>query len=117
MPPDAGELVGNEGVAAIIRELEEQFDYVLVDAPPFLAVSDGVTLSATVDAIFAVTRLALVPRPLLHDLARQLEMVAAEKLGFVLAGAELEEGYGYGYGYGYYDYAPSQAERGKQHVP
>jgi hypothetical protein len=40
-------------------------------------------------------------------------MCRAEKLGFVLTGAELEEGYGYGY----YDYAPPKAERGKQHIP
>jgi Mrp family chromosome partitioning ATPase/capsular polysaccharide biosynthesis protein len=112
MPSDAGEFVGNEGVAAIIEELRQQFDYVLVDAPPLLAVGDAMTLSTEVDGIIAVSRLRFVQRPLLHELARHLEMCRAEKLGFVLTGAELEEGYGYGY----YDYAPSKAERGEQHI-
>jgi Mrp family chromosome partitioning ATPase len=113
LPSDAGEFVGNEGIAAIIEELRHQFDYVLVDAPPLLAVGDAMTLSTEVDGIIAVTRLRFVQRPLLHELARHLEMCRAEKLGFVLTGAELEEGYGYGY----YDYAPPKAERGKQHIP
>jgi Mrp family chromosome partitioning ATPase/capsular polysaccharide biosynthesis protein len=112
MPSDAGEFVGNEGVAAIIEELRQQFDYVLIDAPPLLAVGDAMTLSTEVDGIIAVSRLRFVQRPLLHELARHLEMCRAEKLGFVLTGAELEEGYGYGY----YDYAPSKAERGEQHI-
>lgn len=114
MPSAAGEFVGNEGIVAILEELRQHFEYVLVDAPPLLAVGDPMTLSADVDGIIAVTRLKFVQRPLLHELARHLEMCRAEKLGFVLTGAELEEGYGYGYGY--YDYAPSKAERGEQHI-
>jgi len=113
MPSDAGEFVGNAGIAAIIEELRQQFDYVLVDAPPLLAVGDAMTLSAQVEGIIAVTRLRFVQRQLLHELARHLEMCRAEKLGFVLTGAELEEGYGYGY----YDYAPSKAERAEQQIP
>ena len=113
MPSDAGEFVGNAGIAAIIEELRQQFDYVLVDAPPLLAVGDAMTLSAEVEGIIAVTRLRFVQRQLLHELARHLEMCRAEKLGFVLTGAELEEGYGYGY----YDYAPSKAERAEQQIP
>ncbi|MDP9226952.1 MAG: P-loop NTPase [Actinomycetota bacterium] len=112
MPSDAGEFVGNAGIAAVIEELRQEFDYVLVDAPPLLAVGDAMTLSTEVDGIIAVTRLGFVQRPLLHELARHLEMCRAEKLGFVLTGAEREQGYGYGY----YEYAPSKAERGEQHI-
>ena len=114
-PSDAGEFVANEGIAAIIEELRQQFDYVLIDAPPLLAVGDAMTLSPKVDAIFAVTRLRFVQRPLLHELSRQLEMCRAERLGFVLTGAELEQGYGYSDLY--YGYTPSKAERSEQHVP
>jgi polysaccharide biosynthesis transport protein len=112
---DAGEFVGNESIHWLIEELRQQFDYVLLDAPPLLAVGDAMTLSTGVDAIIAVTRLRIVQPPLLHELARQLEMCRAEKLGFVLTGAELEEGYGYPDHY--YAYTRSTAERGEQHVP
>jgi polysaccharide biosynthesis transport protein len=114
-PSDAGEFVGNEGIAEIMESLRQQFDYVFIDAPPVLAVGDAMTLSAQVDAIFAVTRLRIVPRPLLHELSRHLEACLADKLGFVLTGAELEQGYGYA-DY-YYAPEPSKAESHEQHVP
>ena len=113
-PFDAGEFVGNEGIRMLIEELREEFDYVLVDAPPLVAVGDAMTLSANVDAIIVVTRLGVLKPPLLHELARQLEICQTQRLGFVLTGAELEEGYGYADHY--YAYAPSRSERGEQPV-
>jgi len=115
MPLDAGEFVGNPGIALVIEELRQEFDYVFVDAPPLLAVGDAMTLSSEVDAMIAVTRLRTVQRPLLHELARQLEMCRAEKMGFVLTGAELEQGYGYAAHY--YGYERSPSALGEQHVP
>lgn len=113
IPPDPGEFVHTEGVSAVLDQLAAEFEFVFVDAPPLLAVDDAMTLSAKVDAMFVVTRLTMVQRPLLHELGRQLRNCPAEKLGFVLTGAELGEGYWYGYAYGY---TPAKAERGEQPV-
>jgi polysaccharide biosynthesis transport protein len=113
-PFDAGEFVENEGIAGLIEQLREEFDYVLIDAPPVVAVGDAMTLSSNVDAIIVVTRLGVLRPPLLDELARQLDICQTRKLGFVLTGAELEEGYGYADHY--YAYAPSRSERGEQHV-
>jgi Mrp family chromosome partitioning ATPase len=110
-PADTGEFVGLNELALLLDDLSERFDFVLVDAPPLLAVGDAMTLSGRVGAIVAVTRLGLVQRPLLHEFARQLETCRAEKLGFVLAGAELEQGYGYPYTYGY---TPAEAEHAER---
>ena len=41
LPPDPGEFVGAEGVSRVIAALRERVDIVLVDAPPLLAVGDG----------------------------------------------------------------------------
>jgi Mrp family chromosome partitioning ATPase/capsular polysaccharide biosynthesis protein len=101
LPPDAGEFVGTESVGKILASLGEQFDYVLIDAPPLLAVGDAVSLSAAADAMFVIVRLNVVHRGMLKELARLLEGCPAEKLGYVLAGAEFGEGYGYQYAYEY----------------
>ena len=111
MPPDAGEFVGTPRVAQIIQTLSEQFDYVLIDAPPLLAVGDAMTLSATVDAMIVLVRLNAAHRGMLHELARLLEACPAEKLGYVLAGAELGESYGYGYDYEYETREPEPGRR------
>jgi polysaccharide biosynthesis transport protein len=107
VPPDAGEFVGTRVLADILGELRQVGDFVLIDAPPLLQVGDAMTLSANVDALIVVTRLQVVRRPMLTELHRVLDASPAEKLGFVLAAADLEkgEGYGYGYGYGYGQYA------------
>jgi non-specific protein-tyrosine kinase len=75
-------------------------DFVLVDAPPLLTVSDAATLSTRVDAIIVVVRLGVVNRPMLRDLAREIDASPAPKLGFILTGAGPTELYGMGaYGY------------------
>ena len=99
-PPGASEFAASDAVGEILNELRERADLVLVDAPPLLQVGDAVTLTARVDALFVVTRLKTLRRPVLKELARVLEACPGEKLGFVLTGAKFEEGYGYaGYRY------------------
>jgi Mrp family chromosome partitioning ATPase len=83
-------------VAGILSRLRDQMDFVLVDAPPLLTVSDAATLSTRVDAVLVVVRLGLVNRPMLRDLARNLEASPAPKLGFILTGADGVEHYGAG---------------------
>jgi polysaccharide biosynthesis transport protein len=102
IPPSADEMLQDPRVAAVLDELGTQFDRVLVDAPPLLAFGDALLLSANVDAMFAVTRLGKVQRPLLHEFARQLATCRAELLGYVLTGAERSDSSRYIYeGYAY----------------
>lgn len=99
LPASPGELVGTRAVGEILAEIAERVDFVLVDAPPMLAVSDAITLSNRVDAVIVVVRLGVVNRPMLRELSRQLEASPARKLGFVISGASATDVYGaYGYG-------------------
>jgi Mrp family chromosome partitioning ATPase/capsular polysaccharide biosynthesis protein len=103
IPPDPGEFVGTAQLTAILEQLRELADVVLIDAPPLFHVGDGLTLSAKVDAVVVVTRMEVVRKPMLSELRRLLDNMPANKLGFVVTGAESEETYGYGYGgYQYY---------------
>ena len=108
LPPNAGEFVGSAVVGEIFDELRERFDTVLIDAPPLLHVGDAMTLGARADALILVTRLNLVRRPMLTELRRILDSTPAKGLGFVITGAEAEDGYSYGasYDYGYGSSAP-----------
>jgi capsular exopolysaccharide synthesis family protein len=109
IPPDPGEFVGTQALEDILDELRERADIVLIDAPPVLRVGDAMTLSAKVDGIIVVTRMQVVRRPMLAELARQLAHAPARKLGFVVTGAGEEQAYDYGYGH-YYAAAYEQAE-------
>jgi Mrp family chromosome partitioning ATPase len=100
-PPDPGEFVASKALSTILEEAAVGSDLVLIDAPPLLQLGDAIALSAKVDALLVVVRMKVAKRPMLRELRRVLESCAAAPLGFVLAGAELEEGYGYGR-YDYY---------------
>ena len=111
IPPDGGDFIGSEPVGEILARLRERYDVVLIDAPPLLRVGDGIALSARVDAMIVVTRLNILRRPMLNELRRVLDTLPAQRLGFVLTGADLDDGYTYGYG-GYYHY--ERATRGRE---
>jgi tyrosine-protein kinase len=114
LPPSPGEFLESGKVPAILTQLAEEFDFVLVDAPPLLAFGDAMTLSGRVDAVFVVARLGYVERPLLDELARQLNSSPAKPIGFVVAGAP-HHGV-YAYGYDVYGYAPAESTRSGQRV-
>jgi succinoglycan biosynthesis transport protein ExoP len=102
IPPDPGEFVGTQALGEILSELRERADVVLVDAPPALHVGDALRLSARVDGILLVTRMKVVRRHTLSELARQVATVPTPVLGFVVTGAQDEQGYGSGGAYGSY---------------
>ena len=79
----------------------------ILDTPPLLHVGDAITLSARVGGMIVVVNLERIRRPVLAELQRVLANCPAQKLGFVLAGAEREEAYGYT-SYGYYEPAARQ---------
>jgi succinoglycan biosynthesis transport protein ExoP len=113
IPPSAGEMLRDERLLGVIHELAGQFDVVLIDAPPLLAFGDTMTLSSHVDAMFAITRLGQVQRPMLHEFARQLQNCQSTLLGYVLTGVEHSESYRYMFeAYEYYARGtPSDKER------
>jgi non-specific protein-tyrosine kinase len=118
MPPGGADslvdFLENERLAVLLAELAKQFDLVLVDTPPVLAVGDAMALTASVDAIVLVLH-AGIERPILHELARQMHNSRAPALGFVLTGVGESEAYGYGYGSYSYEAGP-RAERGAERV-
>ncbi len=104
LPPDPGEFVSHEAVRRIIASLRDRFDAILLDAPPLLAVGDGLTIAGTTDAVLVVVRADLARRGATGELASTLERLPATKLGFILCGEDGLDPYPYygyaGYGYG-----------------
>ena len=111
LPPNPGEFSGSPAIARLLEELRKPFDTVVIDTPPALQVGDPMSLSAHVDAVLVVCRMDMLRRPVLNELRRALDASPAEKLGFVLTGAESEDGYGYGYGSADYYDRPAARER------
>jgi tyrosine-protein kinase Etk/Wzc len=103
--PASSELVGSEAFRRFVATAREEYDTVVIDAPPVLVISDATVLATMVDGMLLVARANVTDRHALTDAVRQLRRVDAPLLGLVLNGVETHGGYGgYGYGYGYGDY-------------
>lgn len=107
IPPAADEFLERPGVNALLAELRDGFDTVLIDAPPLLAVPDAQTLSSKVDAVAVVTEVGIHRRQL-EEFIRQLKNCRAPVLGFILTGTAHADSYTYGYGYDPHVYAEPQ---------
>ena len=80
-----------------LNKLYEQFDYVLVDAPPIVAVTDAAVLASRVDGVVMVLDAGSV-RPEMAQQAKMLLTAAhANLLGVVLNRVEIEEEHSYYY--------------------
>lgn len=110
LPPDQGDFVASPRLAALIADLRNRADLVLVDTSPMLMIGDTLSASGAFDAMVIVVNTSTARRPQLRELRRLLASMPAKKAGFVVAGSrERSLGYGYGYGYG-----PSGTDVGRE---
>jgi succinoglycan biosynthesis transport protein ExoP len=100
IPQRPADFLESPAVDAVLTELEERADVVLIDSAPLLPVSDSIALSSKVDALVVVVASGL-KRNVMGELQRALGACQAPCLGFVLTGAERETEDYYG-GYGRY---------------
>lgn len=84
-----------DGIGHVLDELKTDDELVLIDSPPLLRVGDALALTSHVDGLLVVGSLRTLRAPLLKELRRVIDDSPADKLGFILTGAELEGGYEY----------------------
>jgi succinoglycan biosynthesis transport protein ExoP len=97
LAPNPSELLSLKQTSEIVFALQSRFDFVLLDSPPVLPVTDSVVLSEWVEAIVIVTASGVTRRKALHRAIQLLEQTAAPIEGLVLNRARPEAGYTYTY--------------------
>ncbi len=107
IPPNPVELLGSERMEALLKELEEDFDYIFIDSPPVNLVIDTVVISKYVNGIVMVVLQNSTDKEAMRHSLNQLEFAGAKVLGFLLNGVMLgkhKNRYysGKKYGKGYY---------------
>ncbi len=103
IPPNPSELLGSGHMVALLRQLQQRFDVVIIDAPPLLPVTDAAVLSRICDGAVLVVRYGKTRREQLERTAQALHTVDARILGTVMNMAPTKgpDAYAYGYGYSY----------------
>ena len=109
IPPNPSELLGSERMQNILQRAKEEYDYVLIDTPPVLPVTDSLVLGSMVDGLILVIDSGEVKVEMAREVKNQLVHAGANILGVVLNKVRSEH---HGYGYGYYYYYGHEGARG-----
>lgn len=84
IPPNPAEILGSRQTSLFWPSLMEKYDYVLIDAPPILAVTDTSIVSSQVDGVIIVVDSASTRKDLAQQAKKQLVKANATIIGVVL---------------------------------
>jgi len=89
IPPNPPDLLGSPKMREVMGVLRDHFDFVLIDSPPAIAVSDAAVLSDLCDGVLLVLRGQETTAETARRLVERLEAVRARILGVVLNGVDM----------------------------
>lgn len=101
IPPNPAEMLGSKSMSSLLDMLREQFDIILIDSPPVLAVTDAQLLASQSDGVLLVVNAGKVKKDIAVKAKENLSRVNARILGVVLNNVKRkasEEYYYYYYG-------------------
>jgi capsular exopolysaccharide synthesis family protein len=103
-PPNAAELLTGDRLTALVQRLQEQFDHVIVDAPPVIGLADAPLVGAAVQGVIFVVEARSIQAGTVRIALGRMRTAHVNILGAILTKFEAKHahlGYGYDYGYGY----------------
>jgi capsular exopolysaccharide synthesis family protein len=115
-PHNPSDLLTSPRFKELIDLVRDQYDFIIIDTPPILAVTDSSVVAPRADAVLLVVRLTKHARDSALRTTEMLNGLGARILGVVVNGIGKTAGYGYGYqrygsyryGYGYQRYGGYQ---------
>lgn len=97
-PPNPSELLGSQAMQRTLGALEDAFDYVLVDAPPLLLVTDAAVVSRFTSGVLMVAASGTTKKPQLTAAVEKLDAIGSRLFGVIVTmlPAKGPDSYGYG---------------------
>ncbi len=101
-PPNPAEIMGSHRMSEFLAEVEKAYDYVLIDSPPLLAVTDAAVLSTKMDGTIVVVESGKTEIGHAVEALRNLQNVDANIIGTILNKVKSDGSRKYGYYYSSY---------------
>ena len=89
------QLFGSPQMGRLLAELKQQYDFILLDSPAFLAAADVTALTPNADGLLLVVRRSHARREALSAVSRFVDRLEGKPVYLVVNHAEREKGYGY----------------------
>ena len=86
IPPNPSELLGSARMKDLLDALYSIYDFIIIDSPPVLGMTDSLHLSSFTDGVVIVVRSGQTPRDALTETKRMLNRINAKILGVVING-------------------------------
>jgi capsular exopolysaccharide synthesis family protein len=90
IPPNPAELVGSPRFLQLVEEMKGRFDWIVVDAPPVMPVTDAAILANTAGAVLFVVGAEMTTRQNAQAAIDQLKGANARFVGVVLNRVNIE---------------------------
>tara|TARA_Y100000385_G_C13107340_1_gene649066 strand:+ start:5282 stop:7639 length:2358 start_codon:yes stop_codon:yes gene_type:complete len=101
IPPNPSELLLNGKLDELLRIVENNYDYIIVDTAPIALVADTLLVANSADLMLYVVRSEYTEKEHLKYINNLFKEGKAKNIALILNGVKLNKsGYGYGYGYG-----------------
>ena len=112
LSPDPTSLLDSEQFQKFIDKVREDYDYVIIDAPPLGVVIDAVIIGKYCDGAVLVIEQGVIKRKVVQDVIKQLKRGGVRILGAVLNKVDERIGaygaYEYKYSYSYYGHSDAE---------
>lgn len=99
IPPNPSELLASEKMKALLEQLSDEYDLILIDSPPTLPFTDSQILSTICDGVLFVIQHGKTKRQLAKKAILNLEHVHARVLGVILNEKPMKKKQAYEYSY------------------
>jgi len=113
IPPNPTEMLSSKTMRDLVEKFRKEFDMVLLDSPPVVAVTDAAILGSFLQATLLVVELGRARASSVNRAIDLLEKVNANLLGLVTN--NISAGYRYDYSYYSYYYYSETGEKKKRH--
>ncbi len=102
IPPNPAQLLNNGNLEKLLKNLKTEYDYIIIDTPPCLLVSDTFSISRLSDYMIFVVRCNYTDIDVLDFIKGSAQKgLISENSMFLLNGLGATNRYGYGYAYNY----------------
>lgn len=115
VPPSPTELIASTRMRALVEELSEKFDVVVIDSSPILGLADAPLMAALADGVLLIVEAERSRRGTLKSSLRRLRSMRPVILGAVLTKFDpnkAQNRYSEYYGYDYYQYETGSSKSG-----
>jgi capsular exopolysaccharide synthesis family protein len=88
VPANPSELLGSKRMIDFLWAMEQKYDFIIIDTPPVIPLTDAAVLGAAVDGVAIVAQAGRTKREVIHQSSLLLKQAGCNILGYVLTNVE-----------------------------